>query len=54
MTPSGGTHGPEGLRIVTGILAFFILLDTVVGLGGRSDLIAGALATALALWWLSR
>ena len=45
-------YGPDGLRVVTGIIAFFILLDFVVGLGGRYDLTAGAIATALALRWL--
>jgi hypothetical protein len=42
----------DELRVVTGILAFFILLDVVIGLGGRYDMIAGALATALGLRWL--
>jgi hypothetical protein len=54
MTAGGGAQGPDGLRVVTGILAFFILLDALVGLGGRYDLTVGALATALALWWLHR
>jgi hypothetical protein len=44
----------NGLRVVTGVLAFFILLDIVVGSGGRYDLIGGALATAVALRWLHR
>jgi hypothetical protein len=44
----------DGLPVVTGILAFFILLDILVGLGGRYDLIGGALGTALALWVLTR
>lgn len=40
----GDSRGKDGLRVVTGVLAFFVLLDVVVGLGGRYDLIAGALA----------
>jgi hypothetical protein len=50
----GGPYGPDGLRVVTGILAFFVALDVVVGLGGRYDLIAGGLATALGLRWLHK
>jgi hypothetical protein len=51
---SGGPYGPDGLRVVSGILAWFILLDIVVGLGGRYDLTVGAIVTALALRWLRR
>jgi hypothetical protein len=51
---ASGAHGPDGLRVITGILAFFIVLDVLAGLGGRYDLIAGALATTLALRWLGR
>ena len=51
---AGGAQGPDGLRVVTGILAFVILLDALVGLGGRYDLTIGALASALALWWIHR
>ncbi|HSV64698.1 MAG TPA: hypothetical protein VLJ59_02165 [Mycobacteriales bacterium] len=54
MTAGGGAQGPDGLRVVTGILAFVILLDALVGLGGRYDLTIGALATTLALWWIHR
>lgn len=46
--------GPVGLRIVTGILSFFILLDAAVGLGGRYDLIVAAVITAIGLWRLGR
>jgi hypothetical protein len=49
---ASGPYGPDGLRVVTGILGFFVVLDFVVGLGGRYDLSAGALATAFALRWL--
>ncbi len=45
----GGAHGVDGLRVVTGMVFFFVLLDVAVGLGGRYDLIAGALATAFLL-----
>ncbi|MGW4945787.1 hypothetical protein ACWEOZ_29880 [Actinoplanes sp. NPDC004185] len=44
----------DGLWVVTGILAFFLVLDAVVGLGGRYDLTIGALAATLALWWIHR
>lgn len=54
LTSGGGVHGPDGLWVVTGILAFFLMLDAVVGLGGRYDLTAGAVAMTLALWWLHR
>jgi hypothetical protein len=46
---ASGPYGPDGLRVVTGIIGFFILLDFAVGLGGRYDLTAGAIATAVAL-----
>jgi hypothetical protein len=49
---ASGPYGPDGLRVVTGIIAFFVLLDFVVGLGGRYDLTVGAIATGIALWWL--
>ncbi len=29
------TGGPDGLWVVTGVLAFFLMLDAVAGLGGR-------------------
>jgi hypothetical protein len=51
---TSGVRGPNGLWAITGIVAFFVLLDVVVGLGGRYDLVAGALATVLLLWWLHR
>ncbi|GAA4965408.1 hypothetical protein GCM10025331_67070 [Actinoplanes utahensis] len=49
-----GAYGPDGLWAVTGIVAFFLMLDALVGLGGRYDLTAGALATTLAFWSLHR
>lgn len=54
MTAAGDTYGPVGLRIVTGVLSFFVLLDAAVGLAGRYDLTVAALLTAFALWRLSR
>jgi hypothetical protein len=50
----GGPYGPDGLRVVAGMIAFFVVLDAVVGLLGRYDLTLGALATALALRSLLR
>ncbi len=44
----------DGLWVVTGILAFFLMLDAVVGLGGRYDLTVGALAATPALWWIHK
>ena len=44
----------DGLRVVTGVLAFFCLLDVLIGLFGRYDLTLGGLAAAAALWWLGR
>jgi hypothetical protein len=49
---SGGPYCTDGLRAVTGILVLFVLLDVVVGLGGRYDMFVGATATAIALRWL--
>ncbi|MCO8273650.1 hypothetical protein M1L60_23935 [Actinoplanes sp. TRM 88003] len=46
--------GTEGLWIVTGVLAFFLVLDIAVGLGGRYDLSLGALAVAFGLWKLHK
>ncbi|MCY1136559.1 hypothetical protein OWR29_01010 [Actinoplanes sp. Pm04-4] len=43
-----------GLWVVTGILGFFLILDAVVGLGGRYDLTVGALAAAFGLWRLHK
>lgn len=51
---SGGFAGRDTLPVLTGVLAFFLLLDSVVGLGGRYDLIAGAVVGAVGLWWLNR
>lgn len=45
---------PAGLAVVTGILSFFVLLDVLVGLSGRYDLIGGGLLTAAGLIWLHR
>lgn len=41
--------GGDALRVVVGILSFFLLLDAVVGLGGRYDLTVAAVVTAIAL-----
>jgi hypothetical protein len=50
---TGDSDGSDWLRVVIGILAFFVVMDVAVGLAGRYDMIAGGLATALALRWLS-
>jgi hypothetical protein len=49
-----GPLGRDGLWVVTGVLGFFTVLDALVGLGGRFDLTAGAVLTALALAWPHR
>ncbi len=54
MTATGDAYGPVGRRIVIGVLSFFVLLDAVVGLGGRYDLTVGAVVTGLVLRRLSR
>ncbi len=54
LTARNGGQRRDGLPVVTGIVTFFILLDILVGLGGRYDLVGGALGTALALWALNR
>jgi hypothetical protein len=41
-----GPYGSDGVRVVVGLLTFFVLLDVVVGLLGRYDMIIGAVVTA--------
>lgn len=43
---STGPYGSDGVSVVVGLLSFFVLLDALVGLLGRFDMILGALATA--------
>jgi hypothetical protein len=50
---TGGLDGPDALRVVTGIVAFF-LLNVFVGLGGRYDMILAALGVGFLLWRLQR
>jgi hypothetical protein len=45
-----GPYGSDGVRVVVGLLAFFVLLDFLVALLGRYDMILGAIFTA----WLAR
>lgn len=54
MTATGDAYGPVGLRIVVGVLSFFVVLDAAVGLAGRYDLTLGAVLVAVALRRLSR
>lgn len=51
---TGDIYGADALRTIAGMVAFFVLLDALVGLGGRYDMTLGALATALALRHLLR
>ena len=54
MTATGDAYGPVGLRIVVGVLSFFVVLDAAVGLAGRYDLTLGAVLVAYGLRRLSR
>ncbi len=47
-------RGRDGLRLVTGVLAFFAVLVILLGLGGRPDLSLGGVLVALALRRLNR
>jgi hypothetical protein len=50
-----GPYGSDGVRTVTGLLVFFVLLDTIVGgLNGRYDLVVGAIITVCALYRLHK
>jgi hypothetical protein len=51
---TGGLDGPDALRVVTGIVAFFLLLNLLFGLGGRYDMALAALGVGLLLWRLQR
>lgn len=46
--------GSDALRVIVGVLAFFVLLAALVGLGGRYDLTVAAAAVAFGLWRLRR
>jgi hypothetical protein len=45
-----GPYGSDGVRVVVGLLTFFVLLDLLVALLGRYDMILAAIVTA----WLAR
>lgn len=47
-----GPYGVDGVRAVTGLIAFFVVLDVGVGLLGRYDLIVSAILTAFAIGWM--
>jgi hypothetical protein len=47
-----GLYGSDGLRVVCGMASFFLLLDVVIGLGGRYDLSLGAVLAAAGLCWM--
>lgn len=50
----GGLDDAEALRVVTGILSFFLLLNVAFGLAGRYDMTIAALAIGALLWRLSK
>jgi hypothetical protein len=47
-----GPYGGDGVRVVVGLLTFFVLLDLLVALFGRYDMILSALLTAWLARWL--
>jgi hypothetical protein len=47
-----GPYGGDGVRVVVGLLTFFVLLDLLVALVGRYDMILSALLTAWLARWL--
>jgi hypothetical protein len=51
---TGGLDGPDALRVVTGIVTFFLLLNIFFGLGGRYDMTIAALGVGFLLWRLQR
>jgi hypothetical protein len=51
---TGGLDGPDALRVVTGIVTFFLLLNLFLGLGGRYDMTLAALGMGFLLWRLQR
>jgi hypothetical protein len=53
-TATGGLDGPDALRVVTGIITFFLLLNIFFGLGGRYDMTLAALGVGFLLWRLQR
>lgn len=53
-TATGGLDGPDALRVVTGIVTFFLLLNVFFGLGGRDDMTIAALGVGFLLWRLQR
>lgn len=54
MRVSGPVFGRDGLRVVSGILVFYILFSASIGLAGRVDGTVGALAVGVLLWRLRR
>ncbi len=49
---SGDRFGPDALRVITGILAFFALLDIFVAPLARPDMLISAAVVILLLRWL--
>ena len=45
-----GSYGSDGVRVVVGLLTFFVLLDLLVAMLGSFDMVLSALLTA----WLAR
>mgnify|MGYP001171564707 FL=1 len=51
---TGDRFGPDALRVITGILGFFVLLDLFIAPLARPDMLLSALAVVLLLRWLWR
>lgn len=49
-----GPYGSDGVRVVVGLLSFFVLLDVLVALLGRYDMILSATLAAWLAWRLYR
>ena len=51
---TGDRFGSDALRVITGILGFFVLLDLFIAPLARPDMLLSALAVVLLLRWLWR
>lgn len=50
----GRLDGQDALRVVTGIVSFFLMLNIVFGLAGRYDMTLAALGLTWLMWWVQR
>ena len=47
-----GPYGSDGVRVVVGLLTFFVFLDLLIALVGRYDMVLSALFAAWLARWL--